>query len=380
MNRIQCSPLVRFPLLLGGAVLLVTSACGTADEGQDPIDDLVPSAVSDATSPGDTVADEPSTPAVSSSDDTPPVLSNPLPGDGDTSQTPDPGPPPSGPTPQPTEGPTCGIGGLPCCDGDACNPGLDCLEGICSIPQRDFVCEEAPICLEPPISQVDAEVTTAPGSPPRLEGGDIVDSLWRLESIRLYPEGAFSSFVSIEMESNGQTYGSLTFEDDEWAVSAELDLLVTAGAAFLGEQSFPVDFAFSGGGCFIFEGNRIFTDVQECVDLSEVPDGLEIPESFTFTFSEDSVEMLFLITREAILEGIGGAGGGVGGFDPSAFITGDIPLVLSFVPFGEVASSEPGEPSGGAATSPPEVESESGTPESEVPTSGEHGGAEPMTE
>lgn len=316
---------------LGGSLLV--SACGTTDGEDEMPDDLVT-----ASDDSGGIAPPPAT------DEQPPPPSG-LPGD-PTQQPPgtDPGVDPPGPSvpgatnpfPDP-ETDICGASSTPCCDGGVCNAGLECVGGTCQLPEREFTCAEAPECFLPPSSTVDADVSVvSTGTPATLNGGAIADSTHRLEAIRLYTEGVFSPIVTIDMESNGQTYGALEFRDDVWSFQADLDLIVTAGAAFFGEIEQPVDFQFDGGGCFEAEGNRIFTDVSDCVDLSDAPAEIPIPNSFTYEVGADYVEMLLLIPNEAIQEaiaGAGGGGGGPGGFDIGALITGDLPLVLRFVPF-----------------------------------------------
>lgn len=304
--------------------LVLASACGTTDSDDPQADDLIepPGESGDSDSDGD-AGDQ--TDDSDSDGPAPPPDSLPV----------DPTEPPVDPTvvpPDPsTPGtdlpPACGGSGQVCCDGGTCNSGLECEADVCTLPTREITCEATPECFLPPESTRNATVTVEAGAPTALAGGTITPSAWELSDIRLYTENTFSSLISFEITDNGDSSGALEFRDGEWAFEAQLDLFISASIPFVGDFDQPVDFPFDGGGCFESEDNRIFTDVSECVNLDDVPDGLEIPNSFTYETGDDYVELLLLVPRETILEAV--PDGQAGQFAGIA-ITGDLPIVLRF--------------------------------------------------
>ena len=217
----------------------------------------------------------------------------------------------------------CGDLDEPCCYG-VCNGDLVCGgDAYCS--EGMIIPCDNPDCFVPEPGSPDAEIAVMTGTPPSLGGGDISDFNYELISVKIYPDNTFlpSLITSMEITSQGNTYGSLIFEDDEWAFSANLDLymnIVTFMEAF--EQAFEQN--LYAGGCYLTEGNQIATDLTVCG--SGWPDGVNAPDSFDFETYGSNIMLIISFSKQSIINVLPPDLQALG----DILIQDDLPMLLTF--------------------------------------------------
>ena len=248
---------------------------------------------------------------------------------GDTAQPPRPDTTPPGPdttTPGPDVDPECGGFEEPCCGNSRCDGTLVCEGGLCVAPPRVSLCEEAPSCFAAAESTTDAQVTIGSGAAPGLSGGPVADSAFTLRQITLYTDTTFSPGIinSVEVRSNGATFGGLEFRGEEWSFYANLDLFLDLDAQFVGAVSQPFNFDVAGGGCFATEANRIVGDLVECGDAW--PEGAVAPSFVEYGVNGNEVRIILVVTREIIASTLPANIRQFAGF----VLAGDLPILLSF--------------------------------------------------
>ena len=216
----------------------------------------------------------------------------------------------------------CGGLNQACCEQGACDDELFCQAGLCALGTTE--CPMTPSCPAPPQGEPDVPVLSLTGAPPTLAGGALVGGEFELTQVEIFGDETFSALVeSVEVSSNGNTYGSLALESADWGFDANLDLAITLTA--LGQT---VDQAFAqnltGGGCYVPSANQLQGDVSECGGAW--PEGATPPESLEFETGDSTLRILLLLTNETIMASIPEDQRLLAGLA----ITGDLPVLFTF--------------------------------------------------
>ena len=164
------------------------------------------------------------------------------------------------------------------------------------------------------------------GVPAAFTGGDIPTGDFELTKVTLYPGSmtADQSALPVELSvTNNGTTGSGTFVDSAWAISADLNIAVSA----LGND-LALEESLLGGGCFVAEGNVLSGDVTQCSDSSGEESDFELPNSFQYTNADGTLELLLEFPVEALLAGL--EGNPIAGV-LAAVLVNDLQVVLTLV-------------------------------------------------
>lgn len=143
-------------------------------------------------------------------------------------------------------------------------------------------------CLEVSPGELGVVITNDGTSEPPTLGGlslgaDPMSGLFNLDGITVYTKGAFDGVLiqSATVANDGQTSGTVRFEEGHWAFLLDLDLLFTAQTA-LGVNSGGSRTLIEGGGCHALNGNLIVGDTSDCAN--EWPSGTTPPATFEFAY------------------------------------------------------------------------------------------------
>ncbi|HRE90950.1 MAG TPA: hypothetical protein PK095_17645, partial [Myxococcota bacterium] len=143
-------------------------------------------------------------------------------------------------------------------------------------------------CLAVGLGSLGVVITNDGTSEPPTLGGlslgaDPMSGLFNLDGITVYTKGAFDGVLiqSATVANDGETSGSVRFEEGRWAFLLDLDLLFNAQTA-LGPNSGGSRTLIEGGGCFALNGNLIVGDTSDCAN--EWPAGTSPPATFEFAY------------------------------------------------------------------------------------------------
>ncbi|TVQ95994.1 MAG: hypothetical protein EA398_16530 [Deltaproteobacteria bacterium] len=213
------------------------------------------------------------------------------------------------------------------CAGDAqCPRGLVCVDGGCQ--SADAARCTAPTCSGVPEPGALATVATLQQGPPTLRGGSLESGNYRLDEVTFHPHGAIASTISVDFSSEGSS-GAAVFASSEWQMAASLDLMMAihVPAAGLTVRE-PVLMEPVGGGCYTVSGFLIETDPTSCEWIQD--EWLPIPEALPYEATDRAIRLLLAIPREAMIGLVEEQR--IPGLPASAIVTGDLPVVFTFVP------------------------------------------------
>ncbi len=216
----------------------------------------------------------------------------------------------------------CGYEGGPCCEDD-CDGSLYCSGGICMGASS---CPGAPACIAPPNGTPDVSINTLSGVQPTLQGGTLHRRAYELTLIEVYPDATFTEVVtSVNVTSNGNTYGSVSFEDRDWGFNANLDMYIEV-ETIIGPQPQAVSQNLTSGGCFSIRDNLLLGDLTECGGYW--PEGSVPPESLEFQESGENLQLLLIFPRDALVASMGEGNETIG----EIAIASDLPILFTFAP------------------------------------------------
>ncbi len=222
--------------------------------------------------------------------------------------------------PEPCDPHTCESLGVRCgTHDDGCGDIMDC--GPCGS------CPGDPLCFAPEDGEPDALVEVVGGQPPALAGGPTEDAWYELESLRFFTEGFLASgfATGITITSNGNSYGSVEFWNEQWGFSSQMDLHIRI-ELLMGD---PVSQNFLGhidlGGCYEAAGNRITGDILECG--GQWLDGSQPPDGFDYETGDGEVRLLVVIEKEVFINSLPPEYQDYGGM----IFAGDLPILMTFV-------------------------------------------------
>jgi hypothetical protein len=222
-----------------------------------------------------------------------------------------------------TAEPECGALGQSCCPGQLCDGALDCVNGKCE--ESASGCPNTPSCIVPSPGEPDVPITLASGAPPNLTGGTVSSGTFELSSIQVYADSTFSTMVqSVDIHSNGNTYGSLEISGADWGLSANLDMYVGLNILLIGPIVQSTVQSLYAGGCFTISGNELQSDITECT--AGWPEGVPPPDSFEFQVDANGISLLIVLTQEYLISMV----------PPeyqqyaSLAIVGDLPILMNF--------------------------------------------------
>ena len=157
-------------------------------------------------------------------------------------------------------------------------------------------------CPVPDPGMPDVEIQTVSGMPAPMLGGLPPMGGYVLTLAKIYPDslgGGTPLMIELQIQSNGNTFGSAAFESAAWGVAANLDLAL---AIPMLSQSFATEQQIGGGGCFTISGVTLFSDLLECFDGD--PMEVAIPDSFDYETSPGSLKLLVVISKDTLLNAI----------------------------------------------------------------------------
>lgn len=214
----------------------------------------------------------------------------------------------------------CGYEGGPCCEQD-CDGSMYCSGGICLGATS---CPGTSACITPPNGTPDITITTLSGVEPTLQGGTLHRRAYELTLIEVYPDATFTELVtSVNVTSNGNTYGSVTFQDRDWGFNANLDMYIEVDTV-IGPQPQAVAQNLTSNGCFSIRDNLLLGDLTECGGYW--PEGSEPPESLEFEEVGENLQLLLIFPRDALIASIGDETIG------DLAVAGDLPILFTFAP------------------------------------------------
>lgn len=185
-------------------------------------------------------------------------------------------------------------------------------------------CTAAQQCPIPDPGMPDVEIQTVSGMPAAMAGGSVPMGGYELTLAKIYPDslgGGKPLAIELQIQSNGNTFGSAVFETSAWGVAANLDLAL--GIPLLG-QSFTTEQQIGGGGCFTISGATLFSDLLECFEGD--PMEVAIPDSFDYQTSPGKLELLVVIDKDTLLNAIPAQYQSIA----KGFLVDDLQLVLEF--------------------------------------------------
>lgn len=143
-------------------------------------------------------------------------------------------------------------------------------------------------CLEVGTGELGVVITNdGTNEPPTLGGlgvnSDPMGGLFNLDAITVYTKGAFDGVLitSATVTNDGETSGTVRFEDGHWAFLLDLDLSFNAQTV-LGPNSGASRTLIEGGGCYELAGNLIVGDTSDCAN--DWPSGTTPPATFEFAY------------------------------------------------------------------------------------------------
>jgi hypothetical protein len=234
------------------------------------------------------------------------------------------------PDASPELGPECGGLNQPCCSGGSCNSAdLVCLYERCQ-PASD--CPGFSACPTPEPGEPDVPVATRTGDPPSLAGGEILSGTYEMSSVELFPEGSEPTFLagvvtSVDVRSNGNTFGSLVFNGADYGFDAQLDLYIGIGTIVGDFEQFFSQQIFAGG-CYTISSNELVSDLTACGGVW--PEGSTPPDSLEYESTPETgeIQQLLILTRETILASVPPEDQTMAGLA----IVGDLPVLFTFEP------------------------------------------------
>ena len=186
-------------------------------------------------------------------------------------------------------------------------------------------CPDNPECFLPDPGSPDAPINQPAGVAPTLNGGAKPEGWYALDEIDIYTDGTFNGFVtSVQVASNGNTFGAIEVNGDVWGISANLDMSLTVQPLFGDPISQSFGFNLTGGGCFTIDGASIEADLLQCG--GSFANGVAPPGSFPYETGNGALSVMIVIDQETILSLLPAEYQNLAGLA----LSGDLPMVLRF--------------------------------------------------
>jgi len=188
-------------------------------------------------------------------------------------------------------------------------------------------CEAGLTCPAAPQGEPDIEIVKAEGDAPVLTGGPAPSGTYNLDKVEIYLGvlmGGSPLVDAVGVASQGNTYGSVIFEEEAWGISANLDIGLELPVV---NESLELSQDVTGGGCFSVDASQIVTDILECYD----GDGgdITLPGFFDYETGEGTLTLMLSLPNEDVLTSVPEEYMALAG----GLLTGDLPIVLQFSSF-----------------------------------------------
>lgn len=160
-------------------------------------------------------------------------------------------------------------------------------------------CPNHPSCIFPVQGQPDVPIVLFTKDPPTLNGGNIVSGHRDLLLVEVYNAGTFSNMASYSTaKSNGNTFGSVLFSEEEFGVYVNLDLSLGISTVFLGDISAGKVLTFKAGGCMAIQANKITSDLLKC--SWKWPFGSALPSAIEYESSQETLKLLVVLGVDTV--------------------------------------------------------------------------------